>query len=56
MAKIKDFALRKKGREKTWMAKVVLFSSGNMGTKKCEKKSEFLISKCLNVNIEVAST
>ena len=38
------------------MATVVLFSSSNMGTKKSEKKSEFLISKYLNVNIEVAST
>ena len=37
--KIGDFALRKKGREKTRMAKVVkIFSSSNMDTQKRDQK------------------
>ena len=55
MAKIGDFALRKKGREKTWMVKVakschqVIWVQKNV-TKKGEIYSKFLISKSLNAN------
>ena len=58
-AKIGDFTLRKKGREKTRMAKVIkrchkVTWAQKSVTKK--RESEFLILKSLNMNSSVAST
>ena len=58
-AKIGDFALRKKGREKTRMAKVIKrchkVTWAQKGVTK-KRESEFLILKSLNMNSSVAST